>query len=161
MSVHKTGDWKKAGNMLGRSLPLRIEAALKRATIRNALLLVREIKKGIRNQAPGGESFVKLAESTIRKKGSTKALINDGFLINAITQKILKETAFVGLMRGSVNKKGEDLVNIGAIMEYGATINHPNGGVIIIPPRPYMHPVMEAYRKTVQENYRKALLGLF
>ena len=38
---------------------------------------------------------------------------------------------------------------IGAIMEYGATI--------IIPPRPFLHPVMEKYRPQVIENYREAI----
>ncbi len=37
---------------------------------------------------------MKLAESTIRRKGSSKALIDTGFLINAITQKIMGDRAF-------------------------------------------------------------------
>ncbi|MCK7511753.1 MAG: hypothetical protein MZV70_52060 [Desulfobacterales bacterium] len=38
-------------------------------------------------------------------------------------------------------------MNIGAVMEYGATIQHPNGAVIVIPPRPFLHPTMEKYRE--------------
>jgi len=67
------------------------------------------------------------------------------------------DKAFIGLLRGTVNKEGEDMVNIGAVMEYGATIKHPNGATIIIPARPFLHPVMEQYREEVLENYRKAL----
>jgi len=48
-------------------------------------------------------------------------------------------------------------VNIGAVMEYGATIQHPNGAVIVIPPRPFLHPTMEKYREQVVENYRQAI----
>ena len=50
--------------------------------------------------------------------------------------------------------------NIGAIMEYGATINHPSGAVIVIPPRPFLHPTMEKYRDQVIRNYREALASV-
>jgi hypothetical protein len=104
---------------------------------------------------------VKLAESTIEHKGSSKALIDTGFLLSAITQKIMADQAFVGLLRGTVNQNGEQMVNIGAIMEYGATIEHPHGMTIILPPRPFLHPVMEAYREQVIENYRQAIRSAF
>ncbi len=132
-------------------------AALQAATVKNALLLVREIQRGIKRQAPGGVAFAKLAESTIDRKGFSKALIDTGFLVNAITQKIMADKAFVGLLRGTVNPQGEDMVNIGAVMEYGATIHHPNGATIIIPARPFLHPVMREYRDEILENYRKAI----
>lgn len=132
-------------------------AALQAATVKNALLLVREIQRGIKRQAPGGVPFAKLAESTIDRKGSSKALIDTGFLVNAITQKIMADKAFVGLLRGTVNPQGKDMVNIGAVMEYGATIQHPNGATIIIPARPFLHPVMREYRDEILENYRKAI----
>jgi len=157
MGVKRFGDWDKARAKLAGNPGARLALALRQATIKNAILLVREIKRGIRSQAPGGKPFVKLAESTIRRKGSSKALIDTGFLINAITQKIMADRAFVGLLRGTVNKDGDDMVNIGAVMEYGATIQHPNGAVIVIPPRPFLHPVMEKYREQVIENYRAAI----
>jgi phage gpG-like protein len=157
MGVKRFGDWDKARAKLAGNPGARLALALRQATVKNAILLVREIKRGIRSQAPGGKPFVKLAESTIRRKGSSKALIDTGFLINAITQKIMADRAFVGLLRGTVNKDGDDMVNIGAVMEYGATIQHPNGAVIVIPPRPFLHPVMEKYREQVIENYRAAI----
>ncbi len=157
MGVKRFGDWDKAKAKLAGNPGARLALALRQATVKNAILLVREIKRGIRSQAPGGKPFVKLAESTIRRKGSSKALIDTGFLINAITQKIMADRAFVGLLRGTVNKDGDDMVNIGAVMEYGATIQHPNGAVIVIPPRPFLHPVMEKYRDEILENYRKAV----
>ncbi len=157
MPVRRTGDWAKARAALGNSLGPRMAAALRAATVKNALLLVREIQRGIKRQAPGGVPFAKLAESTIDRKGSSKALIDTGFLVNAITQKIMADKAFVGLLRGTVNPKGEDMVNVGAVMEYGATIQHPNGATIIIPARPFLHPVMREYRDEILENYRKAI----
>ena len=157
MGVKRFGDWDKARAKLANAPGARLALALRQATIKNAILLVREIKRGIRSQAPGGKPFAKLAESTIKRKGSSKALIDTGFLVNAITQKIMADRAFVGLLRGTVNKDGEDMVNIGAVMEYGATIQHPNGAVIVIPPRPFLHPTMQKYRKRIIENYRAAI----
>jgi hypothetical protein len=40
----------------------------------------------------------------------------------------MADKAFVGLLRGTVNKDGENMVNIGAVMEYGATINQTSSG---------------------------------
>ena len=50
----------------------------------------------VRGRALGiGQAFAKLADSTIERKGSSKALIDTGFLINSITQKIMADKAFV------------------------------------------------------------------
>jgi len=51
----------------------------------------------------------------------------------------------------------QDAPAIAAIMEYGATIDMPNGTTIVIPPRPFLHPTMEEYRKQVVENYRRVI----
>ena len=157
MAVRRFGQWAKAKQILGTNLGARLARALRQATVKNAMLLVREIKKGIKAQAPGGQPFAKLAESTIRRKGSSKALIDTGFLLASITQLILGDKAFVGLLRGRRNKEGDEIVNIGAIMEYGATIQHPNGAVIVIPARPFLHPVMEQYRDQIVKNYQEAI----
>lgn len=161
MGVNLEGDWEKAKHLLTGNVGVRLTLALRQATIKNALFLVREIKLGIRNQAPGGKTFVQLAQSTIDRKGSSKALIDTGFLMNSITQRIMKDQAFVGLLRTAQNKSGESLANIGAIMEYGATIEHPSGATIIIPPRPFLHPVMEKHLPKIRENYRVAITAVF
>ncbi len=160
MKVKKFGDWNRLDAALKNCLPARMEKALNRAATKSALLLVREIKKGIKSQAPGGKAFEPLAKATIEKKGSSKALIDTGFLLSSITQIIKSDKAFVGLLRGTRNKDGDEIVNIGAIMEYGATIKHPNGATIIIPPRPFLHPVMEQYKDEIKRNYQEAILGL-
>ncbi len=160
MTVRRFGDWDKARALLTNGLDQRLTLAIRQATIKNALLLVREIKRGIRSQAPGGKQFASLAQVTIDRKGSSKALIDTGVLLNAITQKIMSDGAFVGLLRTSVHKGGESVANIGAIMEYGCTINHPSGAVIVIPPRPFLHPTMVKYRDEVIENYRQALFSV-
>ena len=160
MKVKKFGDWKRLEATLHNCLPARMEAALNRAATKSALLLVREIKKGIKSQAPGGKAFKPLAEATIEKKGSSKALIDTGFLLSSITQIIKSDKAFVGLLRGTRNKDGEEIVNIGAIMEFGATVQQPNGVTIVIPERPFLHPVMEKYKDEIKQNYAEAILGL-
>jgi len=157
MAVRRFGQWNKAKQVLGTNLGARLARALRQATVKNAVLLVREIKKGIRSQAPGGTPFAKLAESTIKRKGSSKALIDTGFLLASVTQLLLGDKAFVGLLRGTRNKDGSEMVNIGAVMEFGATIRHPNGAVIVIPPRPFLHPVMEKYKDEVMTNYQEAI----
>jgi hypothetical protein len=112
--------------------------------------------------------FVSLTESTIACKGLGKALIDIGFLTNALTQKIMADKAFVGVLRGTINRPpccpgygagwvGKDMVNIGAVMEYGATIHPPSSATIILPRCPFLHPVMEQYRDEIMENYRKAI----
>ncbi len=47
--------------------------------------------------------------------------------------------------------------DIGAVMEYGATIPMPNGTTIIIPARPFLHPVMTQHKDAILEMYRDAL----
>lgn len=162
MGAKLTGDWKAVRAKLEKNPGARLRMAIRMATVRNAALLVREIKKGIRDQAPGGKAFPPLAEVTIRRKGSSKALIDTGFLLSSVTERILGDgSAFVGLLRGTANKAGGDLVNIGAVMEYGATIEQANGVVIVIPPRPFLHPTMEKYRSQVLANYRAAIASVF
>ncbi|MEN6533378.1 MAG: hypothetical protein ABFD89_06925 [Bryobacteraceae bacterium] len=160
MEISRFGDWEKAKRLLTNGFNQRLALAIRKATIKNALLLVREIKRGIRSQAPGGQQFAPLAQVTIDRKGSSKALIDTGFLVNSITQKIMSDRAFVGLLRTRISKDGESVANIGAMMEYGATINHPRGAVIVIPPRPFLHPTMLKYRDEVMETYREALLSV-
>ncbi len=160
MEISRSGDWEKAKRLLTNGFNQRLALVIRKATIKNALLLVREIQRGIRSQAPGVKQFAPLAQVTIGRQGSSKALIDTGFLVNSITQKIMSDGAFVGLLRTSVSKDGESVANIGAIMEYGATINHPSGAVIVIPPRPFLHPTMLKYRDDVIENYRHAIASV-
>lgn len=161
MGVKRTGDWDKAKQVLSGERFLRVSKALEQATQKAALLLVREIKRGIVTQAPGGQAFAPLAESTIKRKKSSKALIDTGFLLNAITYRLMRDQAFVGLLRGSLNRDGEELANIGAIMEFGATINHPNGATIVIPPRPFLSPTLAGQLDQIRSFYREACDGIF
>ncbi|MHB9129741.1 MAG: phage virion morphogenesis protein [Armatimonadota bacterium] len=157
MGVELFGDWERVRHLLEDQPGTRLALAIRQATVKAAILLVREIQRGIRSQAPGGQPFVQLAASTIARKGSSKALIDTGFLINSITHRILQDQAFVGLLKTAVSRDGESMANIGAVMEYGATIPMPNGTTIIIPARPFLHPVMTQHKAAILDLYRDAL----
>ncbi|HEY3415639.1 MAG TPA: phage virion morphogenesis protein [Armatimonadota bacterium] len=157
MGVELFGDWERVRHLLEAQPGARLALALRQATVKAAILLVREIQRGIRSQAPGGQPFVPLAASTVARKHSSKALIDTGFLINAITQRILQDQAFVGLLKTTVYRDGESVANIGAVMEYGATIPLPNGVTIIIPARPFLHPVMAQHKEAILDLYRDAV----
>ena len=97
-----------------------------------------EIKKGIRSQPPAGKAFEELAEETIYRKGSTKALIDFGDMIGSITTRKAKPGVyFVGLLRTSRNRSGVALANIGPVHEYGTK----NGR---IPARPFIVPILQS-----------------
>lgn len=161
MGVELFGDWEKARRLLAQQPGARLALAIRQATLKTAILLVREIQRGIRSQAPGGQQFVKLADATIKRKGSSKALIDTGFLINSITHRILRDQAFIGLLKTTVSRDGESMANIGAVMEYGATITMPNGTTIIIPARPFLHPVMAQHKEAILNIYRDAIRTVF
>ena len=157
MGVELFGDWERVRHLLEDQPGARLALAIRQATVKAAILLVREIQRGIRSRAPGGQPFVQLAQSTIERKGSSKALIDSGFLINSITHHIMKDQAFVGLLKTTVYRDGESEANIGAVMEYGATIPMPNGTTIIIPARPFLHPVMAQHKDAILEIYHDAI----
>ena len=157
MGVEFFGDWERVRHLLEDQPGARLALAIRQATVKAAILLVREIQRGIRSQAPGGQPFVQLAQSTIDRKHSSKALIDTGFLINSITHRIMKDQAFVGLLKTTVYHDGESVANIGAVMEYGATIPMPNGTTIILPARPFLHPVMVQHKDAILDLYRDAI----
>lgn len=157
MSVKKVGNWKKAKALLSNPKAAKLKRDLYKATVQSALQLERDIKKGIQSQAPGGKPFKPLAPSTVMAKGSSKALIDTGFLINAITTRIQGEKAFVGLLRGTTNKDGEPIANIGASMEYGATVQSSDGRVFMIPARPFLGPSFDAARESIVERFQAVL----
>jgi phage gpG-like protein len=160
MSVERFGDWDKLKGKMEGSMGVRLAMAIRQATLRNALFLVREIQRGIKSQSPGGKQFAPLSPITIERKGSSKALIDTGFLLSSITHKILNDQAFVGLLRTTMHDNGLHSANLGAIMEYGATIEHPSGATIVIPPRPFLHPVMMKYRDEIVKNYHDAIASV-
>lgn len=176
--IEKYGDWDKALKFF-QDLDERYEAAIHRALNRVGVYVRDKIKWGIRDQAPGGKPFVPLSELTIRRKGSSKALIEHGDLIGAITFKLVgNDAVFVGLLRTARGKDGESLVNIGEVHEFGAVVPvtpklrgffaavfgvhlKPTTTALRIPARPYLRPVLEAEADKVIDIFQEELSKLF
>ncbi len=90
------------------------------------------------------------------RKDSNLALIDSGYLIGAISVKLLNDGGFVGFLKGD-HPSGPSLASLAGILENGATIQQPNGAVIIIPPRPFLNPTLEQYRDQILKNYKDAI----
>jgi hypothetical protein len=141
------------------------------------------IVKGIRNQAPGGQAFKPLADTTKEMKGSSKALIHRGDLIRSVgVDDVELGTAFfVGVNRAARGRDGKELANIAEIHEFGTKPYlikvtpklrrfwyamfikgifqaplKPSTTVIRhpgVPARPYLRPSYEEWVKDVNEQY--------
>ena len=108
MGVRRTGDWDQGPRQLTTGMGPRLATALRQATIRNALFSRARDPAGDSLPGPGGQAFVKLAEHHRAQKVPSKALIDTGFLVNAITQKIMADKGrSSALLRGTVSKDGK------------------------------------------------------
>lgn len=153
MSIRITGDWHKIARYLqaiweDKTKPIALN--------RLASFYERQIKQNIKSGgALTGKSFAPLAESTIRRKGSSKPLIDTGEMLNSIITEIIDDnTAFVGIKSGTRHSGGkEDTAQIAAVHEFGALI--PGGDV---PARPFIRPVLEdeKIRSEAEEIMKKA-----
>lgn len=129
----------------------RMNRAIMKTTAQEAHLLRALIVKGIRKQAPGGQKFRPLADSTIEAKGSSKALIHHGDLIRSIS--VHKEFGgavyFVGVHKEAVAPSGSgvpgDAANIAEVLESGTK----NGR---IKPLPYLRPSFNVWKKGVDKR---------
>lgn len=118
------GEWNVA-----RKAMANFESALKNAVEKTlheeTLGLVKRIKKGIRDQSPGGESFEPLSELTMANRSFTgkgnrsKALIIDGDLIGSVTNRVKGDEAWVGVNKKKRTENGQSLSNIAAVHEFG------------------------------------------
>ena len=192
MSVRKLGDWRKARALLTGATN-RYERALAVALKREAIMLRSEVVKGITRQAPGGGTMKppgKLTLAARRMKGSSKSksLIVGGDLVGSISSRVRKRSAVVGVRRSAKTQDGKDMVNLAKVHEFGskprvipvtprmrgflAALFREAGfgggvpAVIVVstPPRPFMRPAWEKYRKSgvlerFEETVKTVLLG--
>jgi len=130
------------------------ERAVQRAVARRAQMLRREIQRGIRSQAPGGQQFEPLKQSTIDAKGSSKALIDKGDLVRSVNVTKVGSgnqiVYFVGVHRSAVSKDGQFLANIAEIHEEGSkkVKDRP-------PARPFLRPSYNVWAQTAQSEFAK------
>lgn len=145
-----------------------VKSASDRGARKAAIFLASEIRKGIVSQAPGGQTFTPLAESTLRaKRPKTKALINKGDLRRSVQATRIKAGWLVGVNRNARSGDGSKLANIAAIMENGTKEQNPwavaaravesvlaggSGRVgVSIPPRPFVEPIVRVNRDKISE----------
>lgn len=119
----KGSGWSEARRRLTRGA-----ASLKKTeamAVRSVALLVeREIKKGIRSGAPGGQRFKPLSPITKLLRRGRRPLIDNGAaggLLGSIKTTFNAKTAqaFVGVHRTARSSSGESLVNIAVVHEFG------------------------------------------
>lgn len=178
MSITLNGEWDKARKILA-NMDARYEKAVKKALSRCGIYLVGQIKRGIRNQKPGGKQYEPLHPFTIARKGSSKAMIDDGDFLNAVTYRVTGNQVFVGVLKTAKDSDGKPLVNIAAVHEFGAEINvtdkmrgylhsiglhlKPTTTVIKIPARPTFGPVYKMEKdelvKMIEKELQKELFG--
>ncbi|MCK5604398.1 hypothetical protein KAR91_21085, partial [Candidatus Pacearchaeota archaeon] len=92
-------------------------------------------------QAPGGKPFRPLAESTKKRKKSSKALIDKGDYIRSVNVKDLGGgAAFVGVHKEARNDAGDSLANIGEVLEFGTKDKR-------IKPLPHLQPSFDQWKK--------------
>jgi len=122
MSVIKVGPWNRASRIL-HAYAFRFHSVVDVAVHKEALRYEREMKLGIRDQAPGGQKFRPLSPITVHLKGSSKALIDKGDLMRSIgTTKFGPTAYFVGVHRMKRHRSGRSLVNIAKIHEFGQVV---------------------------------------
>lgn len=177
-----------------KSATVRVSVALNRAVARRAMALKKEIQTGLRNQAPGGKAIRPLAPMTIalrkipakgstkRKRGSSKALIDSGTMIQSVNvDKIQDGAYFVGINRTARAKDGRELADLAEIHEFGGPafsyVVTPKVRAFFfalyklgltsgplprykkrinhpgIPPRPFLTPAYNAWKKTAAKEF--------
>jgi len=186
LSIVRVGQWKAADFFL-RTGPATTDLALKVALRREAQLFRTELVKGIRSGAPGGKRFKPLSPFTIatrRFRGfrGTKPLNAGGDLVRSLKVVERPDGIFVGVLRSARNRDGDDLVNVAAVQEFGATsVIRLNPGmsrflglmfrqsgllppssvrstlVVRVPARPSFQPVAEMLRKGAKGRVEKTI----
>ena len=148
-SAIKARDLASVGKRLAQ-IEKRLPGAISAAIGYEVSSLAGEIRRGIRSQAPGGKRFAPLAESTIRMKKSSKALINHGDLLRSVHHEQIERAKhsvsyFVGVKRGSKGRDGQELANIAEYHEFGTD--------------PYKIPITAKLRAFWMAMYRKGLFA--
>lgn len=123
--MERTGDWKKAGDILG-NLGMNAGRAFDQAAMREAHFFERKLKEGIQSGAPGGHVYRPLSPLSlaIRKfegfKGK-KPLIQSGAMLRSIHVVKRGGLYFVGIDRSAKTEDGESLMDIAQLHEEGAS----------------------------------------
>ena len=172
MSVRRTGDWRRAEQLLRRG-GKGLAGGVGRALLAEGHALRAEIVRGIDRQAPGGTPIrplapVTLAERRLRRFLGTKALVRTAELRNSFA--VVRRGGVV--MVGIPGRAGAGLIARAEAQEYGtrptvvlmtprmrrflaavyADAGRAEGGggtgvaVLQVPPRPFLRPAIAVFQ---------------
>ncbi len=193
MALAKVGQWALARRILSSGSD-NLKNAIGTAVRQEAELLRKEIVQGITSQAPGGSPIAPPSPLTLAArrlsgfKGS-KGLIVRADLRNAVATTVDGDAVFVGVPRKAKRKKGEGLVDVAKILEFGAGpivipmtpamrrflfaaidkagITRRPGpravrGVVVlrIPARPFLRPAFEVFRKNASDRFLRRVAAI-
>ncbi len=158
--IRRTGDWTKAHRLLRRSRYLQIVTRAPQKILgKAALILERQIKKGLRN---GTLNLAPLSIYTIMEKEdlgySLEPLVRTGEMLRSVTTIRKQGYIFIGVPRGVAvhNYAGNhDVENIAETHHFGKRKN--------LPARPFItnayEQVSDEVQRLVVEAAKKAFLG--
>lgn len=146
--TQKTGDWQQARAAVN-AMAARYQRASARALKGEAQLFRRRVVEAFNSRGKSnGQAWVPNKPSTVRKKGSSKPLIDSGQLRNSIEVIDGPAGVFVGVSSKVQRKGGGPLVNIAEVHEYGKVVAQARGGGIVlikIPERSFLRATAKAH----------------
>jgi len=152
-----TGDWDKVSRFV-ETITGELRKAAEIATKKGATLARNQIKRNITDQVFPWEP---LQPATIKRKGSSKILIDKGDLRNSITFKLTGPySAFVGVLRTATRKNtNTSLVNIARVHEFGFmgyVTNSKTGTTYFlrIPQRASIGPTIKQIKDELYKNWK-------
>lgn len=129
--VHKVGQWNAARALLN-GMGGRYNRAVTRAIKLEAQLFRSMVLRAFNTRGrSNGKAWPKLQPATIRRKGSTKPLIDRGDLRNSVAVIDRGGAIFVGVPSNTRSARGP-IVSIAAVHEYGKTIIQKRGSKIVV-----------------------------
>ena len=146
--VTKTGEWNKV-RRLAVKFPKEVQMVNKKTLMKVGLKAEGIAVKHLRDQDLGWQPLnEEYRKYKISKGGSEKTLIDTSTYLQAITSRVKRMTALVGVFRGEVkyDEKGEeDVVNIAAIHEFGSKSQN-------IPARPLWRPTLAEMKQWLKKD---------
>lgn len=134
------GDWGRLKN-LAKNLPKDLKQAMEEVNENKANEIQAHMKGIIYNQT---EAWPPIKEDTKNRKGSSKALIETGTLVESISVQGSGDEIVVA-PTGS-NPSGLSNQELGSIHEYGTEV---------VPPRPFVSPTYEQFQEEMPSIYSK------
>ncbi|MCG8416636.1 MAG: phage virion morphogenesis protein [Proteobacteria bacterium] len=192
MTARKTGKWNEARRIL-RTAQTQFRRARMQATRQEALALKREIVLGLTSGKPGGRRLAPLESSTVatrraRRIRGTKPLLARGDLRRSISVVVTPTgDAFIGILRTATNRRGEKLVDVATVHEFGKTVVVPltpasrrflmatlrtaeirpeqtgagETGIVVvrIPARPFLRPAFKQFSRRAKDRFLRRIAG--